>query len=100
MNAIILSVLGLLAKLVPAIASGGTAATIAEVISILEEAVPIAIQVGEDLAQPIRNIIAAVRSSGAATPEQLDALDTQEAALDAAFDAAADAASKADGAAG
>jgi hypothetical protein len=93
---LIISFLGILAKLIPTIASGTTAATIAEIITILEQVIPLAIQVGEDLVGPVKNIIAALQNSGALTPDQLDALDTQEAALDAGFDAAATAATAAD----
>lgn len=96
MSTLIVTVLQLLANFLPQIITGATGAQITSIIGVVEQAVPIAVQVGEDLAQPIRNIIAALRTSGAVTADQLAALDTQEAALDAAFDAAADAATKAD----
>jgi hypothetical protein len=98
-QALVPVVLSLLAKFMPMILSGGAAGTAAEVIAILEQAVPLAVQVGEALATPIRNIIAALRASGAVTVEQLDQLDTLEAKLDADFDAAAEAAEAADAAA-
>ena len=62
--------------------------TITTVINILEQAIPIAVQEGEALVTPIKNIIAALRASGPVTADQLAALDTAEAKLDADFDAA------------
>lgn len=96
MTAMITQFLQFLALIIPKIVTGATATEIANIIGILEQAIPIAIQVGEDLVNPIKNIIAALRSSGALTPDQMDQLDTQEAALDAGFDAAASAAAAAD----
>ncbi len=93
---IIVTALSILAELVPSLASGATAATITKIITLLEQVIPLAIQVGEDLVGPIRNIIAMLQSSGLLTPAQLDALDVIEAKLDADFDAAAAAAAAAD----
>lgn len=83
----------------PKIMSATTAATITKWIGILEEAVPLAIQVGEGLVTPIKNIIAALKQGGAVTTEQLDQLDQIEAKLDADFEAAAEASEAADAAA-
>lgn len=80
----------------PAIMSAATAATITKWIGVLEEAIPLAIEVGEELVTPIKNIIAALKQGGAVTTDQLDQLDQIEAKLDAAFDAAAAAAAAAD----
>jgi len=97
---LIIGALQLLASFLPKIISGAAADEVTSIIAFLEQVIPVAIQVGEDLVQPIRNIISALRDSGALTSDQLDALDKQEAALDAAFDQAADAADAADKAAG
>lgn len=94
---LIVGALQILAELLPNIVSGATADTITKIIAILEQAIPLAIQVGEDLVNPIKNIIAGLKGSGAITPDQLDQLDVMEAKLDADFDAAAAAAQAADG---
>lgn len=86
---IIIGLLGLIEQILPSIVSGASAATIVKIIGILEQAIPLAIEVGEELVTPIRNIIAALRASGGLTTDQLDQLDTLEAKLDADFDAAA-----------
>ena len=72
--------------------------TVAKVITMLEAIVPVVIKEAQDLAQPVRNIILALRNNGAITAEQLDQLDALEAKLDADFDAAAEAAEAADAA--
>lgn len=95
---LVIGALQILAELVPSLVSGASAATITKIIGILEQAIPLAIQVGEDLVGPIRNIITALRSSGTLTQEQIDQLDAAEAKLDADFDAAANAAEQADAA--
>src|SRR5690242_14824884 len=69
-----------------------SSSAIAKVINTLVQAVPIIIQEVKDMVGPVQNIIAALRSNSAITPEQLDQLDTLEAQLDANFDAAAAAA--------
>jgi hypothetical protein len=96
MSAIIVQILQLLATFLPRIIAGASAAEVTNIIGIIEQAVPLAVDVGEALAQPIRNMITALRSSGVVTPAQLDQLDTQEAALDAAFDTATAAATAQD----
>lgn len=90
---IIITAINLIAQFLPKTISGKQTA---DIIGLIDQAVPIAAQVGNDLAQPIRNIIAAMRLKGAVTAAQLDQLDAQEAALDAAFDAAAAADQQAD----
>lgn len=99
MSAFLIQVLQFIVAMLPKIISAASASEITGIIGIVEQAVPIAIQVGEDLAGPLRNIIATLKGSGVITADQLDTLDTQEAALDAAFDAAASAAQAADTAA-
>ena len=69
-----------------------SASTVAKVIAILEQVLPIAIQTGEALVTPIKNIIDALKNSGPVTQDQLDQLDAFEAKIDADFDAAAAAA--------
>jgi hypothetical protein len=93
--AIVTQFLALVGELIPNITSS---ATIAKVIAILEQVIPLAIQVGEDLVAPIKDLIAALKTSGAVTTDQLDQLDALEAKLDADFDAAAAAAQAADAA--
>ena len=93
---IVITVLGIIEQVIPSLVSGGAASTITNIISMLEQAIPLAVQVGEDLVTPITNIIAALRATGGLTTDQLDQLDQTEAALDAAFDAAANAAQAAD----
>lgn len=96
---IVVQLLQFVAGLIPTLVGGASATTITQIITILEQAIPLAVQVGEDLVAPITNIIAALKTSGAVTADQLNALDTLEASLDAAFNAAAAADAAADAAA-
>lgn len=80
-----------LASLIP----GG--AGIAPIITILEQAVPVAVKEYQDLKPIVKDIIATLKGNPAATVEQIDALDAMEAKLDADFDAAAAAAEAEDG---
>jgi hypothetical protein len=88
MQQMILLAIQAIAALLPAlstIASPG----ISKVIAVLEQAIPAAVQLGEDLVTPIQNIIAALEGNGNITAEQIAQLQVQSAALDAALDAAA-----------
>lgn len=98
MSAMIVQLLQFVAAILPQVLSGGAASTAANIIGILQQIIPIAISTEQALVQPIQNIIAALKASGAVTTDQLDALDTMEAQLDAAFDAVAAAATAADAA--
>ena len=99
MSAILTTILALVEELLPSLVSGSAATTIAKVIALLEQIIPVVIQEAQALEQPVRNIIAALQGSGALTADQLAALAAQEATLDAAFDAAASSATAADAAA-
>ena len=84
--AVVLNVLSLIEQFV--LPNLKNTQTITTVINILEQAIPVAVQEGEALVTPIKNIIAALRASGPVTPDQIDQLDAAEAKLDADFDAA------------
>jgi hypothetical protein len=75
-----------------------TSGTIQRILAVLVQAVPIIVQEVKDMVGPVQNIIAALRSNGAITPEQLDQLDSIEAQLDVNLDAAAQAAQTQDSA--
>jgi hypothetical protein len=76
----------------PNIMSAATAATITRIIGILEQVISLGIQLAPTIVTAIKNIIAALKTSGPVTTDQLDQLDAIEAKLDADFDAAAAAA--------
>ena len=72
----------------PEIASA-TPTSVQKVINLLENAIPIAVQLGEALVAPIRNIIAQLEGSGAVTAAQVTDLNAQLDAVEQALDAAA-----------
>lgn len=82
---IIVSLLSALLPLVGNLASGA----VGNIISLLEEIIPVAVKEAEDLVAPIENIIASIKGSGAVTADQLTALEALNAQIDAEFDAAA-----------
>lgn len=69
------------------------------IIKLLTQIIPVAAQVAQDLIQPIKNIIAALKLDPNTTVQQLQDLATLDAATDAAFEAAATAAQAEDAAA-
>lgn len=83
--AAITAVIQLVAGLAPLITKSEA---VSQVIDLITQLLPVVIQEGMDLLQPIKNIIAAVTGS-ATTPEQLKALADLDAQVDAAFEAAA-----------
>jgi hypothetical protein len=85
MNAIVQSILALLAQIAPLIKDS---AAIASIISTVEQILPIVVQEAQDLVQPVKNIIAALSANPAATADQLAALQALDAKVDADFDAA------------
>lgn len=85
MNAIIQSVLALITQIAPLIKDS---AAIASIISTLEQIIPVIGQEINDLAQPVKNIIAALSANPDTTADQLAALQALDAQVDAAFDAA------------
>lgn len=88
---IVATLVALLAQIAPML---GTASQIAKVVELLTQILPIAVKVGEDLVQPIKNIIAALQANATAADftVQLTALQALDQAYDAAFEAAATAA--------
>jgi hypothetical protein len=86
MNAIIQTILVMLAKVAPLIQDS---AAIASIINTLEELIPVIVQEYKDLVQPVKNIIAALSANPATTADQLTTLQTLDAQADADFDAAA-----------
>ena len=76
----------------------GVASAAVEIISWLEQLVPLFITGAKDLYQPIKNVIADLRGNPALTKDDLDKLDAYEAQIDAKFDAAAAAAEAEDAA--
>lgn len=86
MGPIITLVLTALQQLIPAL---GAASQLSPIVGLLAEILPIVIKEAMDLAPMIKNIIEALRSHDAVTPEQLDQLDVLDAQVDAAFEAAA-----------
>lgn len=83
------AILSLVQMALPLIQTSGAAGN---VITVLTEAVPLAIKVGGELKPIAANIIGALKANGAITQAQWDALDAMEKQIDADFDAAAAAA--------
>ena len=71
------------------IATSATSGQTQNILNILKEAVPVAVQTEQALLGPIQNIIAALQGNGQITPEQVAELQAQSDAVDAALDAAA-----------
>lgn len=86
MGPIITLVLTALQQLIPAL---GAASQLSPILDLLAKILPIVIKESMDLAPMVKNIIEALRSHDAVTPEQLDQLDVLDAQVDAAFEAAA-----------
>ena len=84
--AIIITVLNLIASVVPEITSS---AKVAQVVAMLVEILPKLIEVATDLVQPVKNIILALQQNGATTQELMDQLKALDAQCDSAFEAAA-----------
>lgn len=77
-------------------AQSATTGQVANIIGIIDKALPYVESLGESLATPLTNIIAALSGNGSVTAAQLQTLQAQSASVDAALDAAA----KADGLSG
>ena len=88
MSAAIMALLAVLAQISPVI--GSTAIT--SIINALIQIVPALINTVEDVVPMVKNIIAALQSNTAVTPDQLAQLQALDAQVDAAFEAAATAA--------
>jgi len=89
MNAALTSILALIQQVLPLIQSASNATgLVASIITALEQWLPIVIAEGEALYTPVKNIIEQLKSSGAPTQAQIDALNQLDAKVDAAFEAA------------
>jgi len=86
MTGLVTALVALLSQIAPIL---GDASSIAKVIETLTQLIPVAVQIGEDLVQPIKNIIAALSANSATTADQMAQLQTLDAQYDAAFEAAA-----------
>jgi hypothetical protein len=91
MSAIANIIVALLTKLLPLLGtmSGGA---IGNIITLLEQVIPISVKEATDLVAPIQNIISELQGSGVVTSDQLTALAALSAKIDAEFDAAQSAA--------
>ena len=72
-------------SLIPQITSS---ATINQIVTMLINLIPIAVQEAQDVVPLIRNIIAALSNSSSVTPDQVAALKALDAEIDASYDAA------------
>lgn len=88
-SAIITAFLTMIEGLLPVLGSSSAVTVIEEILTALISIVPIIANNYANFLTPVQNIIAAVQSSGAATPAQLASLTALDAQVDAAFDAAA-----------
>lgn len=77
----------LLGKLVPAI--GANADLISEIVTALQQIVPVLVQEYKDLVPIVKNVIAALKGADGITPEQWTALDALETQIDNEFEQAA-----------
>jgi len=93
MLAVITTVLNLItATLLPLLGtSAATATLIGNVVTTIENLLPVIIQFVPQLYQSVKNIIQALTADPATTADQLAKLQSMDAQLDAAFEAAAQA---------
>lgn len=93
MEVAITTLLALIEGLLPELpAMGGATAIIDKIIASLISVIPIIAQTAPSLIASVKGIIAALQSSGPATPDQIAQLQALDAQCDAAFEAAANAA--------
>lgn len=85
MNAALTAVLALVGQVLPLITVGGAAGS---VISTLEAILPLVISEVSALYTPIKNIITALQSSGALTPDEITQVQALDKQVDDAFTAA------------
>jgi len=91
MSAAIAAILNLIEQLLPAILSSTNVTLVDSIINALVGMLPFIIQEVQDLATPVKNIIAALSANPATTADQLAALQALDIQVDKAFeDAAAD----------
>lgn len=96
MSAILTSILALLVDITGAVNS---ASTVAKIIAVLVDLIPVIVKEVQDVAPAVRNIINALSSNPATTTDQIAELDALSAKVDAAFEDAAKAAEAEDAAA-
>lgn len=82
---IIATLLQTVLSLIPSLT---TSKSINNIVSTLIQLLPTVVKEAEQLLPMVQNIIAALRSNGAITPDQLTALDALDAQVDAQFEAA------------
>lgn len=89
MTAAFTAVIALIEQLLPLVTAGGNAGLIGTIINVLTKWLPLIVTEVETLYEPVKNIIAALSSSTAVTPEQVATLKQLDSKMDAAFEAAA-----------
>jgi hypothetical protein len=95
MSSAIIALLTIIAQIAPSL---GATSTITAIINALITIIPTVVKEIEDVVPIIKNIIAALQSNTATTPDQMAQLTTLDAQCDAAFEAAATAAETEDAA--
>lgn len=85
MSAALVALLAVLGQIAPALGSSA----ITSIITALTQIIPVLIQEVEDVVPIVKNIISALQSNTAITPDQQAALVALDAQVDAAFEAAA-----------
>ena len=98
MNPTITALLGILAKIVPAVA--GQAGPIGVIIGELVQALPVIVPAGVDAISQVKDLIDALKADPATTDAQLAQLEEADAVVDKAFEDAAAKAEAEDEAAG
>lgn len=83
------TLLTLIQGLLPELGVTSAANIITQILNALITIVPIIEKDATDFITPVKNIIAALQSNAAVTPDQIAALQQLDAQCDAAFDAAA-----------
>lgn len=87
------TLLTLIEGLLPELGAGAATGVVAKILEALITIGPLIAQNAPNFITPVKNIIAALQSSGNVTPDQMAQLKTLDATCDDAFEAAA----KADG---
>ena len=89
MNAAFTAILALLQQLLPLITAGSASSgVVGTVVNVLTTWLPLVETLTENLYTPVKNIIAALQSSGALTDQQIADLKAMDAKIDADFEAA------------
>jgi len=91
MNAAVTAVLTLIQQVLPLITASGAASTgiVASIVNALSTWLPLIVTEVDTLYEPVKNIIEALKQTGAVTPDQLTTLTALDSKMDAAFEAAA-----------